>query len=99
MEVIPYRENPPWPPKYNIKPDEKAKLTAADVVGPDGIVYPNWTRCGVTAYAGWEHSWDCLMDGIETFEYRHAPLFQWAASGCVIRNGHFHNSDGQWHSG
>ena len=54
---------------------------------------------GGTAYAGWEHSWDCLMDGIETFEYRHAPLFQWAASGCVIRNGHFHNSDGQWHSG
>ncbi|MBN2449691.1 MAG: right-handed parallel beta-helix repeat-containing protein [Lentisphaeria bacterium] len=54
---------------------------------------------GGTAYAGWQHSWDCLMDGVETFDYRHAPLVQWAAGGCVIRNGVFHNSDGQWHSG
>ncbi len=54
---------------------------------------------GGTAYTGWEHSWDCLMDGVETFKMRHAPLFQWAASGCVIRNGVFHESDGQWHSG
>jgi hypothetical protein len=30
-----------------VRPDEKARLTAADVVGPDGIVYPNWTKCGV----------------------------------------------------
>ena len=37
----------PWPRQYKIKPDQKARLTAADVVGPDGIVYPNWTRCGV----------------------------------------------------
>lgn len=54
---------------------------------------------GGTAYAGWEHSWDCLIDGMETFEFRHAPLFQWAAAGNVIRNGVFHNSDAQWHSG
>jgi hypothetical protein len=54
---------------------------------------------GGTAYTGWELSYDCLMDGIETFKYRHAPLFQWSASGCVIRNGLFHESDGQWHSG
>lgn len=54
---------------------------------------------GGTAYAGWEHSWDCLIDGIETFAFRHAPLFQWSASGCVIRNGIFHDSDAQWHSG
>ncbi|MEN6404614.1 MAG: hypothetical protein ABFD94_21905 [Armatimonadia bacterium] len=54
---------------------------------------------GGTAYAGWENSWDCLMDGIETFKLRHAPLFQWAASGCVIRRGVFHESDAQWHSG
>jgi len=54
---------------------------------------------GGTAYGGWEVSSDCLMDGIETFKLRHAPLFQWAASGCVIRNGVFHESDGQWHSG
>ena len=37
----------PWEPAYKIKPGEEARLTAADVVGPDGIVYPNWTRCGV----------------------------------------------------
>ena len=54
---------------------------------------------GGTAYAGWDQSWDCLIDGIETFDYRHAPLFQWSASGCVVRNGHFHQSDGQWHAG
>ena len=37
----------PWPPQYKIKPEEKHRLTAADVVGPDGLVYPNWTRVGV----------------------------------------------------
>lgn len=37
----------PWPSLYKIKPDQKHRLTAADVVGPDGIVYPNWTRTGV----------------------------------------------------
>jgi hypothetical protein len=54
---------------------------------------------GGTAYVGWQHSWDCLMDGVETFDYRHAPLVQWSASGNVIRNGIFHNSDAQWHAG
>ena len=37
----------PWERQYKIKPNEKARLTAADVIGPDGIVYPNWTKCGV----------------------------------------------------
>ncbi|MCH5374791.1 MAG: right-handed parallel beta-helix repeat-containing protein, partial [Planctomycetes bacterium] len=54
---------------------------------------------GGTAYGGWDGCWDCLMDGCETFKLRHAPLFQWAASGNVIRNSRFHDSDGQWHSG
>ena len=54
---------------------------------------------GGTAYTGWEHSWDCLMEDVETFKFRHAPLFQWSASGNVIRRGVFHDSDGQWHSG
>ena len=54
---------------------------------------------GGTAYVGWQHSWDCLMEDVETFDYRHAPLVQWAASGNVIRNGVFHNSDAQWHAG
>ncbi len=54
---------------------------------------------GGTAYVGWEKSYDCLMDHVETFRFRHAPLFQWSASGCVIRNSVFHASDGQWHAG
>ncbi|MCU0772504.1 MAG: MBG domain-containing protein [Verrucomicrobia bacterium] len=36
-----------WPSQYKIKPWETNRLTAADVVGPDGIVYPNWTGVGV----------------------------------------------------
>jgi hypothetical protein len=54
---------------------------------------------GGTAYVGWETSWDCLMENVETFNFRHAPLFQWSASGNVIRKCDFHHSDGQWHSG
>ncbi|HPA18120.1 MAG TPA: glycosyl hydrolase family 28-related protein [Verrucomicrobiae bacterium] len=54
---------------------------------------------GGTAYGGWENACDCLMENIETFKLRHAPLVQWAASGCVIRKGVFHDSDAQWHSG
>jgi len=54
---------------------------------------------GGTAYAGWEFCYDCLMQNVETFKLRHAPLLQWSASGNVIRNGVFHDSDAQWHSG
>ena len=39
------------------------------------------------------------MENVETFKMRHGPLFQWAASGCVIRKSVFHESDAQWHSG
>ena len=54
---------------------------------------------GGTAYTGWDRCWDCLIENVETFKMRHAPLFQWAASGCVIRKSMFHESDGQWHAG
>lgn len=54
---------------------------------------------GGTAYAGWDACWDCLMENVETFKLRHAPLFQWAASGNVIRKSVFHESDAQWHAG
>ena len=40
----------PWERQYKIKPNQKARLTAADVIGPDGIVYPNWTKCGVAGF-------------------------------------------------
>ncbi|UKI34387.1 MAG: hypothetical protein L6W00_14055 [Lentisphaeria bacterium] len=40
LEVLPVvSEPPPWKPQYKIRPSEKAKLTAADFPGPDGIVY------------------------------------------------------------
>ncbi|MFP4057268.1 MAG: right-handed parallel beta-helix repeat-containing protein [Candidatus Brocadiia bacterium] len=54
---------------------------------------------GGTAYAGWQHSYDCLMERCETFRLRHAPLVQWSASGNVVRQCVFHESDGQWHAG
>lgn len=54
---------------------------------------------GGTAYVGWEHSCDCLMENMTTYRMRHAPCVQWAASGNVIRKSKFHGSDGQWHSG
>ena len=37
-----------WPGQYTMRPWEAARLTAADVVGPDGIVYPDFTGVGVT---------------------------------------------------
>ncbi|MBC8011520.1 MAG: hypothetical protein H7067_15655, partial [Burkholderiales bacterium] len=37
-----------WPSQYTMRPWETAKLTPADVVGPDGIVYPDFTGVGVT---------------------------------------------------
>ncbi len=54
---------------------------------------------GGTAYAGWEKCYDCLMENVTTYKMRHAPLLQWSASGNVIRNGVFYDSDAQWHSG
>jgi len=38
---------PPWPSQYKLKPEDRDRLTAADVVGPDGVVYPNWKQVGV----------------------------------------------------
>ena len=54
---------------------------------------------GGTAYTGWDGCWDCLMENVETRTMRHAPLFQWAASGNVIRKSLFRESDGQLHAG
>ncbi len=38
---------PPGPRQYKLRPSDTARLTPADVVGPDGVVYPNWTQVGV----------------------------------------------------
>lgn len=46
FEVVrPVMPIPPWTGQYKLKPTDK--LTAADIAGPDGIVYPNWTQVGV----------------------------------------------------
>ncbi|HAT11163.1 MAG TPA: hypothetical protein DCS97_11365 [Planctomycetes bacterium] len=37
----------PWPSQYLIRPWEVDRLRDGDVVGPDGIVYPDWRRAGV----------------------------------------------------
>ncbi len=37
----------PWAGTYLLKPEEKDRLTEADVVCPDGRVYPDWTSAGV----------------------------------------------------
>jgi len=54
---------------------------------------------GGTGYVGLERSFDCLMDSVVTHGMRHAPDVQWGSAGCVIRNGRFYGSDGQWHAG
>ncbi len=38
---------PPIRAQYKIHPSETDRLTEADVVGPDGIVYPNWLDVGI----------------------------------------------------
>ncbi len=43
----PIRAVAPWPGTYKLRPEDKARLTAADVVGPDGRVYPDFTYAGV----------------------------------------------------
>lgn len=40
-------DTPPWKGTYKIRAHETEKLTAADVMGPDGIAYPNWTNVGI----------------------------------------------------
>lgn len=38
---------PPGPSIYKLTKSDKRKLTPADVLGPDGIVYPNWRNVGI----------------------------------------------------
>lgn len=65
----------------------------------DSVFDRAWFNSGGSAYIGWEHSFDSLMEGVTTYDMRHAPVVQWSTSGCVIRNSTFHSSDAQWHAG
>jgi len=65
----------------------------------DSVFDRAWNNGGGSAYIGWEHSYDSLMERVTTYDMRHAPVVQWASSGNVIRDSVFHNSDAQWHAG
>lgn len=39
--------SPPFAPQYKIDPAQTSRLTPADIVGPDNIVYPDWRYAGV----------------------------------------------------
>lgn len=39
---------PPRESVYKISPTDTARLTPADVPGPDGLVYPDWRKAGVS---------------------------------------------------
>jgi len=65
----------------------------------DSVFDRVWSNSGGSGYIGWEHSFDCLMENVTTYDMRHAPVVQWASSGNVIRKSQFHNSDAQWHAG
>lgn len=52
---------------------------------------------GGTGYLGFGYAWDCLMDRVEARNLRHAPNFQSAASGNVVRRSNFFSSDINFH--
>jgi len=50
LEAVVPSIGPPWTPAYKLDPSnpaDAARLTEADVPGPDGLVYPNWKYVGV----------------------------------------------------
>ena len=59
----------------------------------------SWNNDGGQAYAGFTRSWDCLFEGCTVRGYRHGPVVQFGAQGCVFRNSLFEQSDLQWHAG
>ncbi|MDZ4197758.1 MAG: right-handed parallel beta-helix repeat-containing protein [Kiritimatiellia bacterium] len=54
---------------------------------------------GGTAYISFNRAFDCLLDGVKSSGLRHAPNLNWSSSGCVLRNGHYEDSDAQFHCG
>lgn len=46
LEAFEPVSEPPWEPQYKLTQDD-SRLTAADVPGPDGFVYPDWRMAGV----------------------------------------------------
>ncbi len=47
LTARPISTDAPWPGTYKLRAEDTKRLTAADVIGPDGIVYPDFTWAGV----------------------------------------------------
>ena len=47
LSARPIAAGAPWTGTYKLRADETERLTAADVVAPDGRVYPDWRMAGV----------------------------------------------------
>jgi len=89
----------PWESQYKIKPDQKDRLTAADVVGPDGIVYPNWTKCGVQGGISsviFYNGWNCWAKDVTVKKCGRFPVYCSMAKWCEIRDCVF---DDAWFKG
>ncbi|MEZ5278052.1 MAG: glycosyl hydrolase family 28-related protein [Opitutaceae bacterium] len=45
--ILDDHDAPPWKATYKIRAHETDRITPADVIGPDGIAYPNWRHVGI----------------------------------------------------
>ena len=73
---------------------------SAHITVRDCLYTATWKAgSGGVGYGGFFVAFDCLMDNVESRDLRHAPNLQDVASGCVIRNSRFFQSDLQWHTG
>ncbi len=80
---------PPWTPQYKIRPEETAKLTPADIPGPDGIVYPDFTHAGaraeVLAQAGTAEIKLDVHDGEDIYPALRKAVDSLPAAGGTVR--------------
>ncbi len=78
----------PWPGQYKIAPWDLKALTPADVVGPDGIVYPDFRRAGVEGgipdVSDWKQFDVSTYDGSDNQKAAAALADAVAAGGGVV---------------
>ncbi len=65
----------------------------------DCVLDGAWNFDGGQAYAGFTQCADSLFENNVVHKYRHGPVVQYGAMGCVFRNSRFEGSDLQWHAG
>ncbi len=92
-----------WARKVHVKTTGRFPVYACNARGieiRDCVFDDAWHKGGGgTGYVGFAFVSDCLMENVTTYRMRHAPLFEWAANGCVVRSSVFNESDAQFHSG